>query len=140
MIILESAKTVNTDKYDEVWYIVRSTKQLKPAVFTNSKVKHMPALAPSNRLFFQYVNWRNKGQWNRPRFDWDYVPAFLSEMKQQLPHDTLQTLAELSHYKNIALVCFCSDESMCHRSIVGGILANMGADICCSEEYRKYDI
>ena len=30
------------------------------------------------------------------------------------------------------------DEQICHRSIVAGLLLNMGASIECSETYRVY--
>lgn len=38
--------------------------------------------------------------------------------------------------------CFCPDdeEKTCHRSIVAGILLNMGASVECSDAYRVYQL
>ena len=49
-------------------------------------------------------------------------------------------MKDQSREKEIALACFCEAEQMCHRSIVGGILMNLGATIACAEEYRKYTL
>ena len=67
-----------------------------------------------------------------------YVPRFLQDLSENTEGLTLlRTLKAKSQTKEIALACFCEDERMCHRSIIGGILMNMGADIRCDEEYKS---
>ncbi len=50
----------------------------------------------------------------------------------------MKQLIEESRSREIALVCFCEDETLCHRSIVGGILLKLGAQISCNPEYGVY--
>lgn len=74
---------------------------------------------------------------------WDtgYVPIFIEQMRNdEKAKAYLRQLADESKFKNIALVCFCKDETMCHRSIIGGILYHMGASVEIEETYKAYSL
>ena len=47
----------------------------------------------------------------------------------------MKQLNEESRSREIALVCFCEDETLCHRSIIGGILLKLGAWNNCDSTY-----
>lgn len=107
MILLANVRDVkNLDC--EVWYIVRSLGNLK----LDEMHKHVPELSPNNRLFFQYLNAKDMGAWNRGWFDTNYVPAFIRQMKHdENAQAKLQELVSKSETEDIALVCFCDDEA-----------------------------
>ncbi len=142
MISLENVKRIDPKKFDEVWCIVRSPKQLKPALMATITVKHVPVLSPSWNLFQMYRDLYSKGIWNKDMFYEKYVPVFLDQMKNDPKAlALLNELTRRSADENIAIACFCDNESLCHRSIVGGILGNMGAHIECSRDYiDKYHL
>lgn len=118
MVSIGSFKDIS-DKYDEIWLIVRSLKQI-PQV--NTSVFHVPQLSPSNELFKSYLSWRNQGLWNKDTFETYYKPRFLKEIEEEEPQMYLNLLVEKAKTKNILLVCYCSDESICHRSLVYSLI------------------
>ena len=105
---------LNTDRsqFDEVWGIVRSSRQLPKDVF------HAPLLSPSNELFQQYLHWRAEGEWTQEKFDKEYTPIFKQELQNPKVQTLLKNLIKKAETKNILLVCFCKDERMCHRKLV----------------------
>ena len=58
-----------------------------------------------------------------------FIRKFLSEMKSPTAKRDLDLLAALSHHTNLAIGCYCEDESRCHRSILRALLEQRGADI-----------
>ena len=67
------------------------------------------------------------------------MPWFLKNLEKNLEaQERLEYLCKESRTKKIALCCYCEDESLCHRSIIAGILLGMGAVIETKEAYRKY--
>lgn len=114
MIYTGSFKDISSN-YDEIWLIVRSLKFV-PQVNTN--VFHVPQLSPSPELFKSYLSWKNQGLWNKNTFENFYKPRFLKEMEGEDAQKVLNLLINKASTKNILLVCFCNDESMCHRSLV----------------------
>lgn len=114
MIYTGSFKDISSN-YDEVWLIVRSLKSMPNC---NIPVYHVPALSPSPQLFKCYLNWRNQDLWNKNTFENFYKPRFLKEMEGEDAQRVLNLLINKASTKNILLVCFCNDESMCHRSLV----------------------
>lgn len=121
MVTITAISNLNYGLYDEVWAIVRSLK------YTNPNIKHVPELSPSWGLFKKYLNLRNKGQWNEETFRTVYVPQFLKEMRAPQCQKLLNKLANTK--KNICLVCFCPEEELCHRSIIGGMLQGAGVEV-----------
>lgn len=131
MVTITSILNVNYGLYDEVWAIVRFLK------YTNPRIRHVPELSPSWQLFKTYLSLKNKGQWNEETFRTMYVPRFLMEMRGKVQQDLLNELFNTK--KHICLVCFCPDESLCHRSIVGGMLQGAGAVVHgLSADYSYY--
>ena len=122
---------------DEVWAIVRSLKT-KPY-----GVKQVPELSPSWNLFKKYLSLRDSGNWNNESFMEIYVPQFLHEMKDPAAQAKIAELIEKGKNGKIAILCFCDNETMCHRSIIAGILQKEGIRVFTqrSENYaNKYGI
>lgn len=58
-----------------------------------------------------------------------FTRRFLAEMKAPGPKRDLELLAALSHHTDLAIGCYCLDESRCHRSILRGLLVTLGAKV-----------
>ena len=143
MIFLKDTKTYDFNKADELWFIVRKpNNQMLSLINSSKKCKWVPELSPSNQLFQQYLTWRSSGQWNTDTFLYKYTPQFLKELKYNpKAHAALETLKETDKNKRIELVCFCHDETLCHRSIMGGILLFQNKEIItCDSSYIKYGL
>ena len=114
----------------EVWAIVRSLK-------SPGKMIWVPDLSPTQRLFYQYLKWRDAGLWNEKTFQELYAPQFLKDAKANPNFEKL--IAQLQHADHdISLICFCTDETLCHRSIVAGILQGLGTDVTAQHDYSQY--
>ena len=133
MITLTDIRNINYADYDEVWAIVRSLKY-------PGKMKHVPELSPSWNLFKKYLGLRDAGKWNAAAFQDVYVPTFLQEIRNTVARRTLAELMELDRQgKRVCLACFCPDETLCHRSIVAGILQHSGITIQgVKKNYSQY--
>lgn len=119
--------------YDENWLIVRSVKQVP------RNAVQVSALSPSTSLFYKYLDAKKAGRFDGAWFQSVYVPTFLREViANQDARSLLNQLYAESRRKSILLACFCPNESLCHRSIVAGLLLGAGADIDCDPSYRKY--
>ena len=133
MIYIGRAKEMNQSNYDECWLIVRSPDEIL------DYAKHIPALSPSPELFRKYRTALKEGVFNKKWFDEVYVPRFLLDISRNRESiDTLEELIDIGKDKDIFLACYCEEESICHRSIVGGILLGMGAPIITDSSYIKY--
>lgn len=133
MIKIGCISQINSDDYDEVWWIVRAP-QTEP-----ENEKHVPELSPSKGLFKEYRRVYHAGRFNEEYFQKVYVPLYLRELaiNKQAMH-ILELLCKESLRKNIMLGCYCENELLCHRSVVAGILLGMGARIEIDVEYIKY--
>lgn len=133
MITISDIRNVNYAAYDEVWAIVRSLKN-------PGKMKHVPELSPSWDLFKKYMRLRDSGKWNADTFRNSYVPIFLKEVTCIEARKKLSKLVELDRQgKRICLICFCRDETLCHRSIIAGILQYAGIQVQgVKRDYSKY--
>lgn len=125
-----------SEHYDETWAIVRSLKNPIRGVV------QVTALSPSMDLFFRYQRMAKAGEWNADSFQKMYVPQFIREMKQSREaQEKINYLINADREgKNICLVCFCSNESLCHRSIIAGFLQAMGCHVQLdtNQDYRRY--
>ncbi|MCR5834939.1 MAG: DUF488 domain-containing protein [Lachnospiraceae bacterium] len=134
MIYLCDFEKIDVGVYDEVWLITRRNKEIKLGMRLEQE------LAPSSELLDVYLDLRDNGQWNREAFDSIYVPAFIREISENTKAGRL--LQELCSKdlegKSICLVCYCEDETMCHRSIVAGVLMGKGAKVIADADYLKY--
>lgn len=115
-----------TGEFDEIWAIVRSNKKLS----STSKLLHVPGLSPSWDLFKQYRQLVESGNWNYDSFQKYYVPVFLKEMQQPGSQNLLNRLVQMHNEgRSVALCCFCTDETLCHRSIIAGLLQTRGIPV-----------
>jgi len=133
MIRITSIRRCHISNYDDIYLIIRSTASLERAnnkLLTLPQVKHLPDLSPSQTLFFEYLNWVRAGEWNQEKFDTDYKPTFETELKNSNAQNWLNKIADDSkNGRKIALLCFCPDENLCHRLIVGKALEKLGCQV-----------
>ncbi len=132
MIKIGRILDASTD-YDENWMVVRALKTVPPHAI------HEPRLSPSRQLFYRYLDAKSEGRFNAEWFQQVYVRAFLRELfSDRANMELMDRLYRDSFTKNILLACFCADEALCHRSILAGLLAGVGARIECDAGYLKY--
>lgn len=82
-----------------------------------------PNLSPSPELVKEALGAQNNRDWNAFR------RKFRHEMSAHDRSRELDVLAALSHHTNLAIGCYCEDESRCHRSVLRELLAERGADV-----------
>ena len=141
MISIGNIFKTNPAEFDEVWVICFAVDELRSLFEDFDNVFHVPELAPKESLFKEYRGMVHSGQWNEQSFKRCYVQKFLNDIQSsEAAMKQLRALVAVSEDKNIRLACFCPDdeEGICHRSIVAGLLLNMGACVECSEDYRIY--
>ncbi len=135
MIRITNIRNANKS-YDENWAIVLSLKS------TSGLLTQIKDLAPSSALFTTFQNLKNNADWNESTFNNIYVPQFITDLKGN--DNARRALDYLwnqdKQNKKICLVCFCSDERLCHRSIIAGILAGAGCNVITDtgNNYNKY--
>ena len=141
MISIGNIFKTNPAEFDEVWVICFAVDELRSLFEDFDNVFHVPELAPKESLFKEYRSMVHSGQWNEQSFKRCYVQKFLNDIQSsEAAMKQLRALVAVSEDKNIRLACFFPDdeEGICHRSIVAGLLLNMGACVECSEDYRIY--
>lgn len=82
-----------------------------------------PNLSPSEALLQEAQAADDEKSWRT------FKRKFLAEMKSPETSKDVDLLAALSHQTNIAIGCYCKEESRCHRSILRELLAKRGADV-----------
>lgn len=138
MITITNIRNAKNTNPDEIWAIVRSMKKPSP------DIKQVQDLSPSWDLFKTFQTLKEHNHWNHNTFREIYVPEFLSgliENKDKV-YPLLNELWRLDKYgKNICLVCFCTDETMCHRSIIAGLLQGVGCNVTTDTglDYSMYN-
>ena len=127
MIKTMSISRVRYAEFDEVWAIVRSMTH------PSDKIRQVASLSPDWNLFKKYLKLKEDGNWNANSFDSIYRPQFLSQMASDAEaQKALETLKSLdAQGKHIALVCFCPNKDLCHRSLIAQILQSMGCNVIC---------
>jgi len=83
----------------------------------------LPDLAPSEELVKEALHAVDEPAWNR------FVRRYRAEMKRPEAVRLLTLLAALSHQTNLAVGCYCADETRCHRSVLRELLLERGAEI-----------
>lgn len=135
MIAVTSISGASRTQFDQTYAIVRSMKHPSPWI------QQLSALSPSYELFKQYLSLRDAGRWSHGTFGSIYVPRFLVELHSPAAQEALRLLLEKDAQKvRIQLCCFCADETLCHRSIVAGVLQGMGAGVhlLSGKDYSEY--
>lgn len=127
MIKTTNIRAVKPGQYDIVWAIVRSMKS--PSSF----IQQVPALSPDWALFKTYRELAASGRWNQQTFQKIYRPRFLSQiLTDPTAQKLLDQLVELDKAgANVALVCFCQDKNLCHRSLIAEMLQRRRCNIIC---------
>lgn len=120
-----SFRSIKPEDYDEIWLIVRGLKAMPKNPLGN--IYHVPLLAPSKQLWYHYLDLKKAGCWNRETFMGDYAPKFLNEMLQPEAHAKLRELCDKTKTMSILCACYCTDEDLCHRSLVRMIHTAMSA-------------
>ncbi len=82
-----------------------------------------PNLSPSEALLKEASQLKDDSSWKA------FKRKFIAEMKLPGPKRDLDLFAALSHHTNLAIGCYCRDESRCHRSILKELLEQRGAKI-----------
>ena len=82
-----------------------------------------PNLSPSAELVQEAQNSQDDRAWRA------FSRKFRREMSVPDRSRELDLLAALSHQTNMAVGCYCEDESRCHRSLLREFLVERGADV-----------
>jgi uncharacterized protein YeaO (DUF488 family) len=82
-----------------------------------------PTLAPSVATMKRGQGAATPAQWAAFR------RRYRAEMSEPAARQALDLLAALSHTADLAVGCYCEDESHCHRSVLRELLAERGAEI-----------
>lgn len=134
MITICSIRDARPEEHDETWAIVRSYKNASPGV------RQAADLSPSWDLFSKYRGFVSENRWGADTFEGTYLPQFIKEMQSGRAGELIDDLREADREgRNICLFCYCADESLCHRSIIAGILQGYGCDVRgVSRDYSRY--
>jgi uncharacterized protein YeaO (DUF488 family) len=81
----------------------------------------LPQLAPSAELVSVAQSAGDARQWDI------FARKYRKEMSAPDTARLIALLAALSHTTNLAVGCYCEDETRCHRSILRELLAEEGA-------------
>ena len=80
-----------------------------------------PTLAPSAEAMAEGREAATEAQWAA------FARRYRAEMKQPEAEHALALLSALSHGTDLAVGCYCEDESRCHRSLLRELLRERGA-------------
>lgn len=125
-VITASISSVKKIECDEFWLITRSEKSWPGS-------KWVPELAPNRELFNAYSNeWKGKS----PEEWWPlYRSMFNKELRSEGKLSILRDLwVKVKQGKVITLVCFCKENTYCHRKLVGEFLEEQGLRV---EEFNS---
>ena len=81
----------------------------------------LPELAPSAELVKEAQAAESDADWQA------FVRKYRKEMSTPSASRLLALLAALSHRTDLAVGCYCEDETRCHRSELRGLLEELGA-------------
>ena len=82
-----------------------------------------PTLAPSLELMKQAHAADTPAAWQA------FTRKYRAEMAEPAAAHALDLLAALSHTTNLAVGCYCEDETRCHRSLLRALLEARGAQL-----------
>jgi uncharacterized protein YeaO (DUF488 family) len=81
----------------------------------------LPDMAPSERLVKAARRASDERAWR------SFARSYRAEMRRPQARRLLDLLAALSHRADLAVGCYCEDESRCHRSVLRSLLLERGA-------------
>ena len=127
-----SSGRLTLEEFDSVWLIVRSAKNAA-WLLSRPNVYQVKNLSPSMELLSAWLRWdksrRHSYDEKLEHFVTFYAPNFIKEMRQKIGAMIMLNKLKDEADKNIALVCFCQNEELCHRSIIAAICKYNGMDI-----------
>jgi uncharacterized protein YeaO (DUF488 family) len=82
-----------------------------------------PNLSPTPELVHEALAAKDDRAWA------SFARKFRKEMSAPDRVRELDVLAVLSHHANLAVGCYCKEESRCHRSILRALLVERGAEV-----------
>jgi len=89
----------------------------------------LPDLAPTAEL----VKFALEEPFTPKRWD-TFVKRYRREMQEPAAQRLLALLAAMSHQTAFSVGCYCENAEACHRSILGKLLAEQGAEIDLHDE------
>ena len=84
----------------------------------------LPEVAPSAEL----VSWALSQPWTDKRWA-TFARRYHSEMRKPAAQRLIALLAAVSSTTNFSIGCYCENASRCHRSLLGELLQERGADV-----------
>jgi uncharacterized protein YeaO (DUF488 family) len=87
----------------------------------------LPEVAPSAEL----VSWALSQPWTDKRWA-TFARRYHSEMRKPAAQRLIALLAAVSSTTNFSIGCYCENASRCHRSLLGELLQERGADVFTS--------
>jgi uncharacterized protein YeaO (DUF488 family) len=84
----------------------------------------LPEVAPSAEL----VSWALSQPWTDKRWT-TFARRYHSEMRKPAAQRLIALLAAVSSTTNFSIGCYCETASRCHRSLLGELLQERGADV-----------
>jgi uncharacterized protein YeaO (DUF488 family) len=84
----------------------------------------LPDLAPSATVVSDAMS----ADWTPARWA-KFARRYRAEMRAPDKQRLIALLAAMSKRTDLSVGCYCADESHCHRSLLGALLADAGADI-----------
>lgn len=83
----------------------------------------LPELAPSAELVKKALGAETDAEWRA------FEKEYRREMAAPAAGRLLELFAALSHRTNVAVGCYCEDESRCHRSVLRELFAERASDL-----------
>ena len=92
----------------------------------------LPEVAPSAGL----VSWALSQPWTDKRWA-TFARRYRSEMRKPAAQRLIALLAALSSTTNVSIGCYCENASRCHRSLLGELLKERGADVSTTKRAKN---
>ncbi len=89
---------------------------------------HGRAFAPSWRLLGPILAARNRGESIEPLWP-AYVDGYTAEMRRSY-RGSYPAWGWLIEQREVTLLCYCTDPTHCHRTLLAEILSKFGAKVC----------
>ena len=91
----------------------------------------LPEVAPSAAL----VSWALSQPWTDKRWA-TFARRYHSEMRKPAAQRLIALLAAVSSTTNFSIGCYCENASRCHRSLLGELLQERGADVLTTKSTK----
>ena len=139
MLYFGSFKDIDTTKY---YKVVLAVRHLQHPV-KGDNVIHAPVLAPSAYLIAKIRKEKEAGTFDYPMWRAVFVAEYMSELIASVnAQKTLINLYKAGCEKDILVCCYCPDDTVCHRSVIQGLMQGRGRkqnnDVVVSDKDYSY--